>query len=69
MRNFRNGKIKILIATDVTSRGIDIPDVDMVINYDLPEKAEIMSIVLGGREGAEIKDRPFLLSAKGKRIY
>jgi ATP-dependent RNA helicase RhlE len=40
MQNFRDGKVKILIATDITARGIDIPDVQMVINYDLPEKAE-----------------------------
>ena len=40
MRFFREGKIKMLIATDVTARGIDIPDVDIVVNYDLPDKAE-----------------------------
>ena len=34
------GPAKILIATDVSARGIDIPDVNYVINYDLPEKAE-----------------------------
>ncbi len=38
--SFRKGDVSILIATDVTARGIDIPDVDYVINYDLPEKAE-----------------------------
>lgn len=37
---FRKGQVNILIATDVTARGIDIPDVGYVINYDLPEKAE-----------------------------
>ncbi len=40
MKRFREGSIKILIATDVSARGIDIPDVDYVVNYDLPEVAE-----------------------------
>lgn len=40
LHKFRLGEVQILIATDVTARGIDIPDVDYVINYDLPEKAE-----------------------------
>lgn len=37
---FKAGAIKVLVATDVSARGIDIPDVDYVINYDLPEIAE-----------------------------
>ena len=37
---FKKGGINILIATDVSARGIDIPDVHYVINYDLPEKKE-----------------------------
>lgn len=40
MDAFREGNEKILIATDITARGIDIPDVQMVVNYDLPDKAE-----------------------------
>jgi len=40
MKQFREGTVKILIATDVSARGIDIPDVDQVANYDLPEVAE-----------------------------
>lgn len=40
MRAFRAGECKVLIATDVSARGIDIPDVTHVINYDLPEKNE-----------------------------
>ncbi|MEQ8254186.1 MAG: DEAD/DEAH box helicase [Smithellaceae bacterium] len=40
MRKFRQGECNLLIATDVSARGIDIPDVNYVINYDLPEKAE-----------------------------
>ena len=40
MKQFREGSVKILIATDVSARGIDISDVDQVVNYDLPEVAE-----------------------------
>lgn len=40
MKAFRSGECKVLIATDVSARGIDIPDVTHVINYDLPEKPE-----------------------------
>lgn len=37
---FRNGEQRVMIATDVSARGIDIPDVTHVINYDLPDQAD-----------------------------
>lgn len=37
---FRKGEIKVLVATDVSSRGIDIPNVEYVVNYDMPELSE-----------------------------
>ncbi len=37
---FKTGELMLLVATDVSARGIDIPDVDFVVNYDLPEVAE-----------------------------
>ena len=40
MLDFRNGKIDVLVATDVVSRGIDVTDVPLVINYDVPHDAE-----------------------------
>ncbi len=40
MKNFKTGTNRILIATDVSARGIDIPNVEFVINYDLPDVAE-----------------------------
>ncbi|MFH0926577.1 MAG: DEAD/DEAH box helicase [bacterium] len=40
MKNFKTGVCNILIATDVSARGIDIPNIDYVINYDLPAKPE-----------------------------
>jgi ATP-dependent RNA helicase RhlB len=40
MRDFHNGEIAVLIATDVASRGLHIPDVSHVFNFDLPNDAE-----------------------------
>ncbi len=40
MRKFHSGELPILIATDVASRGIDVEDVDCVINYEIPEENE-----------------------------
>lgn len=41
INRFRAGTAKILVATDVASRGLDIPDVDVVLNYDLPLNGKI----------------------------
>ncbi len=40
MQRYRDGKLQVLIATDVASRGIDVDDVDCVINFDIPEENE-----------------------------
>lgn len=40
MDKFRNNTIDILVATDVAARGIDVDDVDMVVNYDMPQDNE-----------------------------
>ena len=40
LKLFKTGKVKVLVATDVAARGIDIPDVSFVFNFDLPNVAE-----------------------------
>ena len=55
MADFRSGKTEILIATDVAARGIDVDDVDVVFNYDLPQDEEYYVHRIGrtGRAGRE----------------
>jgi superfamily II DNA/RNA helicase len=55
MCDFRANKIRVLVATDVISRGVDIPDIDLIINYDAPGNAEeyVHRIGRTGRAGAE----------------
>ncbi len=40
MNGFRNGKYRILVATDIAARGIDVKGIELVLNYDLPESPE-----------------------------
>ena len=40
MLNFKNNKVKILVATDIVARGIDIEDIGLIINYDVPHDPE-----------------------------
>jgi ATP-dependent RNA helicase DeaD len=53
MQDFKSGKINILIATDVAARGIDAPDIEAVINYDIPQEYEYYIHRIGrtGRAG------------------
>ena len=62
INNFRNGKSRILIATDVAARGLDIPLIQHVINYDLPQVPEdyIHRIGRTGRAGKEGSALTFL---------
>lgn len=52
---FANGSVRIMVATDVASRGLDVKDVSMVINYDLPHDPEVYTHRVGrtARAGAE----------------
>jgi len=53
MNLFRNGNLELLLATDVAARGIDVDDVDMVFNYDMPQDMEYYVHRIGrtGRAG------------------
>lgn len=59
MKKFRNSTIDILVATDVAARGIDVDDVDLVVNYDMPQDVEYYVHRIGrtaraGRDGTAI---------------
>lgn len=41
LNKFKAGECNILLCTDVASRGLDIPSVDMVINYDIPTNSKV----------------------------
>jgi ATP-dependent RNA helicase DeaD len=68
MAKFRNGSIEILIATDLASRGIDVENIDIVFNYDIPKDDEnyVHRIGRTGRAGKTGQAYSFV---SGKDIY
>ncbi|MCL2015287.1 MAG: DEAD/DEAH box helicase [Defluviitaleaceae bacterium] len=68
MRKFRNRTLEILVATDVAARGIDVDDIDIVFNYDLPQDEEYYIHRIGrtGRAGREGQSFTFVA---GREIY
>ena len=59
VKEFREGKTRLLLTTDLLSRGIDIPDVNLVVNYDLPANKETYIHRIGrcgrfGKKGVSI---------------
>ena len=68
MGKFRNGNIDILVATDVAARGLDVDEIDMVVNYDVPQDEEYYVHRIGrtaraGRAGRAVS------FVSGREIY
>ena len=61
MLDFRNGKVDVLVATDIVSRGIDVDDIPLVINYDVPRDAEDYVHRIGRTARAENKGEAITL--------
>jgi ATP-dependent RNA helicase RhlE len=55
LNGFRDGSVRILVATDIAARGIDVPGISHVVNFDLPDEAESYVHRIGrtGRNGAD----------------
>ena len=70
MLDFRNGKIDVLVATDIVSRGIDVDDIPLVINYDVPRDAEDYVHRIGRTARAENKGEAItLVSPEDKHFF
>lgn len=69
LTDFKSGKTRVMIATDIAARGIDIKDLGLVINYDIPDQAEVYVHRIGrtaraGKEGKAIS----LCSSDEKKV-
>ncbi len=70
LEGFKTGKYRILIATDIASRGIDVTGIELVINYDLPDDTEnyVHRIGRTGRAGHEGRAISFAIPEQGEDI-
>ena len=70
MLDFRNNKVDVLVATDIVSRGIDVDDIPLVINYDVPRDAEDYVHRIGRTARAENKGEAItLVSPEDKQFF
>lgn len=70
MHNFKSGHVDILVATDIVARGIDIDDITMVVNYDVPHDAEDYVHRIGRTARADADGEAItLVSEKDKRKW
>jgi ATP-dependent RNA helicase RhlE len=70
LEGFKRGRHRILVATDIAARGIDVVGIEMVINYDIPDDAEnyVHRIGRTGRAGHEGRAISFATPDQGKEI-
>ena len=70
MLDFRNGKLAVLVATDIVARGIDVDDIPLVINYDVPRDAEDYVHRIGRTARAEnLGEAITLVSVEDRRFF
>ena len=70
MLDFRNNKVDVLVATDIVSRGIDVDDIPLVINYDVPRDAEDYVHRIGRTARAENEGEAItLVSPEDKNFF
>jgi ATP-dependent RNA helicase RhlE len=67
LQRFKSGENTMLIATDVSARGIDIPNIDYVVNYDLPDKAENYVHRVGRTGRGKLKGKAISFCSKGEK--
>ncbi len=77
LNNYRMGRIRVLVATDVAARGLDINNIQLVINFDLPRNAETYTHRIGrtarngknGKAAIILSDKDYSLMHKIKAVY
>ena len=71
LQNFRKQNFRVLVATDIAARGLDVPHIEHVINYDLPQVAEDFIHRMGrtARAGAEGSAISFVSNQDGRKWH
>ena len=69
LKQFREGEVSLLVATDVSARGVDVPGVDIVVNYDLPEVAENYVHRIGRTGRGNLKGDAVSFVSKGEMDF